>query len=380
MHLQVVRAGAHCVEALLRDPQVAVGAEAREEKLLDQVALRQEPREDPLYVARRRGLAHLLGRLPAPKPLRGAGVAPGRVHGLQQRQLRASRRLVVDGARREAQQRHRQGRKVPAGAAPRTLEAAVAGVAAVRGLPLVAEVSGQGLPTADELAGRVGAQQHLVDQPHVALAVGVLRRESRQPLHVRGAEHEDAVGGLAVAPRPAALLVVVLHRLGHRVVHDEADVVLVDAHPERDRGDYDLLPARHPGEVGPLAVRLQPLRVVRDGPHPALHEPVDDVVHVPAAEAVYQPRLALVPLEAELGEPGQLVVLLVGLERHRVEEVRAVVVPAQEEAAAHAQLQLHVPLHRLRGRRGEREDRHRGKVLAQDLQLQVVGAELVAPL
>ncbi len=58
--------------------------------------------------------------------------------------------------------------------------------------------------------------------------------------------HEDAPGGLAVAPGASALLVVVLDRLGQRVVYDEPDVRLVDTHTERDRSDYGLDLVRRP--------------------------------------------------------------------------------------------------------------------------------------
>jgi len=45
--------------------------------------------------------------------------------------------------------------------------------------------------------------------------------------------------GLAVTTGAPGLLVVALHRLGEVDVRDEAHVGLVDAHPERDRGDHD---------------------------------------------------------------------------------------------------------------------------------------------
>src|ERR1700674_3691174 len=48
-------------------------------------------------------------------------------------------------------------------------------------------------------------------------------------------EEHQAFGGIAVATSTAGLLVVTLDILGQLVVDDEANVRLVDAHPEGDR-------------------------------------------------------------------------------------------------------------------------------------------------
>ena len=63
----------------------------------------------------------------------------------------------------------------------------------------------------------------------------------------------NLLGRLIVPAGAAGLLVEVFHRLGHRVMDDEAHVGLVDAHPEGDgRHDGLQLPA------SPLLVYLAP--------------------------------------------------------------------------------------------------------------------------
>ena len=61
-------------------------------------------------------------------------------------------------------------------------------------------------------------------------------QDAPEPHDVAVGVEEDAVGDHAVTPGSPRLLVVPLHRLGQRVVDDEADVSLVDTHTERDGG------------------------------------------------------------------------------------------------------------------------------------------------
>src|ERR1035437_7976923 len=57
-------------------------------------------------------------------------------------------------------------------------------------------------------------------------------------------------GRRTVTPGSPGLLVVPLDRLGQVQVRDEADIRLVDAHPERDRGHHDQpVLAQEPGLV-----------------------------------------------------------------------------------------------------------------------------------
>src|SRR3954462_6334635 len=50
---------------------------------------------------------------------------------------------------------------------------------------------------------------------------------------------EECTGGLAVAAPAAELLVVRVHRISRLRVEDEADIRLVDAHPDRGGGPAD---------------------------------------------------------------------------------------------------------------------------------------------
>src|ERR1019366_2965953 len=71
------------------------------------------------------------------------------------------------------------------------------------------------------------------------LFVGDLVEEMRLLGDVAGAEEQQTVAGQAIAPGAAGLLVVALDILGEVVVDDPADVGLVDAHAEGDRGAND---------------------------------------------------------------------------------------------------------------------------------------------
>ncbi len=102
---------------------------------------------------------------------------------------------------------------------------------------------------------------HLADARALALLhVGrAVREEAVVAEHVGVRVEEHAVGGDAVAPGAADLLVVRLERARHVAVDHVADVRLVDAHPERDRRDHDVAVVVAEGvlRAGPH-VRLQP--------------------------------------------------------------------------------------------------------------------------
>ncbi len=108
---------------------------------------------------------------------------------------------------------------------------------------------------------------------------------------------QHALGFQAVAAGPARFLLVMLDRLGHGGVQDEADVGAVDAHAESDGGHDQVAfllrrtllarPAflgRQAGVIGPAldALGLQDRA---------------DVVHVLAAQAIDDARLARVAFE-----------------------------------------------------------------------------------
>ena len=80
--------------------------------------------------------------------------------------------------------------------------------------------------------------------------------------HVVGAGEQLAGARLAVAAGAADLLRVALQALGQVVVVDVADVGLVDAHAERDRGDDDRL---RPSPSTTPAPRRAPRRSCRRG-------------------------------------------------------------------------------------------------------------------
>ena len=71
----------------------------------------------------------------------------------------------------------------------------------------------------------------------------------------KGMEQED-LGRLAVAPRATGFLIVGLERSRHGVVHDDAHVRLVDAHPERVRGNDGANVAIHEGGLDVVAMRI----------------------------------------------------------------------------------------------------------------------------
>jgi hypothetical protein len=67
---------------------------------------------------------------------------------------------------------------------------------------------------------------------------------------------ENAVGEFGVTASSAALLVIVLNRLGHLVVYDIPTILLVYAHAESDRGCNHLHFIDHPPLVHLIAFDL----------------------------------------------------------------------------------------------------------------------------
>eukprot|EP00446_Apocalathium_sp_SHHI-4_P068046 CAMPEP_0177529970 /NCGR_PEP_ID=MMETSP0369-20130122/53122_1 /TAXON_ID=447022 ORGANISM="Scrippsiella hangoei-like, Strain SHHI-4" /NCGR_SAMPLE_ID=MMETSP0369 /ASSEMBLY_ACC=CAM_ASM_000364 /LENGTH=194 /DNA_ID=CAMNT_0019010739 /DNA_START=55 /DNA_END=641 /DNA_ORIENTATION=+ len=82
-----------------------------------------------------------------------------------------------------------------------------------------------------------------------------------------------------------------------------------------------------------------------------------------------------VAFEDEVRQPRELVLFFLGLQSHGVVQVRAVVAPAQQQATSNAQLGLDIALHALVAVAVNAMMGTEG-----NLQLQVVWAELVAPL
>ena len=83
----------------------------------------------------------------------------------------------------------------------------------------------------------LGVMHHLAQlfarDPRFALAFFL--DETRLFHHIAGAEEEHAIARQPVASGPPGFLIIALDVLRQVVVHDEADVRLVDPHPEGDR-------------------------------------------------------------------------------------------------------------------------------------------------
>ena len=116
---------------------------------------------------------------------------------------------------------------------------APAAAVAVLGFPLLAEISKQESPPAGaEFAVLHHLRQFLCGMP--ALIVILYLPDEKVLLDLVAERVEKhAFAGLAVAPGAPRLLVVPLDGLGQVVVHHQPDVGLIDAHAERDGGDYD---------------------------------------------------------------------------------------------------------------------------------------------
>ncbi len=187
---------------------------------------------------------------------------------------------------------------------------------------------------------------------------------------------EPAVRGASVAAGAPRLLVVGLERGRQVAVDDEADVGLVDAHAEGDRGDHDHRVARaepllvrraraavEPGVVG-QRVEAAPGEEGRGLLDRGARRPVDDARGAAPA-----------PLE----QRRDLGVAAVALD-HPVEEVRAIEAGDEGRRARQQQPLVDLAPGRGIGGGGERQARHRGEALAQHAELEVLRAEVVPPL
>ena len=157
---------------------------------------------------------------------------------------------------------------------------------------------------------------------------------------------------------------------------DEADVRLVDAHAERDRGDDDdsLLPQEPRLRV--LAHCGVETRVVGHGVDPAGAEPRGSGLHALAGHAVDDARL---PRVLRLDEPQQLVLRAVlGLDP--VLDVGAVEVGDEVPRVLHAQPLGDLLVGGPRGGRGECDAGNVREGVRKHGQPHVVGAEVMPPL
>ena len=164
---------------------------------------------------------------------------------------------------------------------------AVLAVAALGGsvLPKVVE---DVLPQA---AGGVAVARHGLQPPLVllgqlllgpgvqVLALFAVGQQEPGQTHVLAAVQQKALGGLAVPPGPARLLVVALQVLGHVVVDDKADVGLVNAHAKGVGGHHHRGPVVEEVLLVFLALLVGQARVVAGGGKAPLPQGGADLLH-----------------------------------------------------------------------------------------------------
>ena len=205
----------------------------------------------------------------------------------------------------------------------------------------------------------VGAFDELPDEDRIAVPVA----------HPR-------IGRKAVASGAAGLLIVGLEALRKIEVSDETDVGLVDPEPEGDGGDHGDAVFLEEAALVPLALRRLHARVIREGGNPLRVQKARRLLHLPAAHAIDDAARSLVPFSKELKK----VVLRVPLGDDLITDVRSIE-PGNEDPRV---LELQVledlpPGEIVRGRR-QRDPRDPGKPLSQDVELSVLGTEVMSPL
>ncbi len=187
---------------------------------------------------------------------------------------------------------------------------------------------------------------------------------------------EHAVGEVDRAPGPADLLVIGDRRAGSLVVDDEAEVGLVEAHPERDRRDEGLHLARDQRVLQRLALLGREVRVVRPGVDPLRPQERGDALRVGDGQAIDD--AAARQLRQATRQPGQALGLV--RERDRVEPERVARERPAEDLDTVPELGDDVGHDPVVGRGRRRQDRDARVERAQDrLDPAVVGPEVVAP-
>ena len=252
---------------------------------------------------------------------------------------------------------------------------AVVARAAVIEWECLAEVGEQFGSTA---AGALGVARHALELGAGDLAlllVGDLVDEVRLFGDIAAAVEQEAVAGQAVASGAAGLLVVALDVFGQVVVDHPADVGLVDAHAEGDRGADDLhLVAQEKLLVFGAFLVAEP-GVVGPGGEAAVGERLGHALGGGARGAIDDAALVLA-LFHELEDLLERFVL----GGDAVGEVGAVETRDKSRRVAQAQVLHDVAAHAFGGRRGERHDGDVGQQDAELGELPVLGAEIVAPL
>ena len=160
---------------------------------------------------------------------------------------------------------------------------------------------------------------------------------------VPAGEEQAALGFQAVAPGPAAFLLVVLQRLGHARVDHVADVGLVDAHAKGDRGHdrVGLVFDKRVLVAVPLVVGQA--GVVGQRAIAQFRQGGGGLIHVLASDAVDDARLAPMPLQHFADLPQPVVPPL-----HFVDQVGPIERADQDFRIAQLQLFRDIPPHGFR--------------------------------
>ena len=198
---------------------------------------------------------------------------------------------------------------------------------------------------------------------------------------VLGAAQQHDLGALDRAAGAADLLVVGDDRAGRLVVHDEAEVGLVVAHPERARGDDALqVVGEQPVLDGDPPLGLDLARVGLGG-DAVRGEPLRDLLGVALGQRVDDPRARHgVEVRRQPGEAVGLAGQLDDLEAQARAPERAAVGDERRAAVAGAQLLLDVGDDAIVGGRRRAEDADAvGQPLEHVGDAAVVGPEVVAP-
>ena len=148
---------------------------------------------------------------------------------------------------------------------------------------------------------------------------GILLGELSPDLRIAAGVEQTALGFQAVAARPPAFLLIVLQRFGHARVDHVPHVGFVDPHPERDRGDDGFDFFLDEGFLVSLAFIVGKARVIGPGFVAQGVEIFAERVHVFAADAVNDSRIAPMPIQhvADLADP-------VAAAFHAVNQVRPI--------------------------------------------------------
>ena len=183
-------------------------------------------------------------------------------------------------------------------------------------------------------------------------------------------------GGLAVTAGAAGFLVVGFDAFRQVQVGDEAHVRFVDAHAERHRGHHHQAVLAQKALLVVGAHRAAQAGVVGQGGDALVGEPLGGLVHLVARQAVDDARLAGVfgAQQAQQLFAGAVLAFDAVLDIGPVEAGHIVARAGEVQALGDFRAGA-----RVRGG-GERDARHLGEFTVQQGELQIVAAEVVAPL